>query len=314
MKREMRFRSCDGINNIHAVCWEPEGEAKAVLQIVHGMCEYIERYEEFAEYMNSQGIAVVGHDQLGHGLTVSREEDYGFIAEENPVGKLMGDIRRMYRGARKHFADVPFFLLGHSMGSYEVRKYSTLYGTDYAGIIIVGTGNENPVKTEMGLTTINAYIKLKGMRDRNKVVTGLMFGGGDYAKYDMTGKDLSNAWITKDESVAGKYYNDPFCTFTFTLNGYKTLVTLVKYVCKQENVDKLPMNVPVLVVSGSDDPVGAMGEGVRYFYDQIISSGKTNASLKLFEGDRHEVLNETDRADVYEYIYNWMSEASGTEG
>ncbi len=305
MKKVVSFKSCDGINTIHAVAWLPEGEPKGVLQIVHGMVEYIERYEEFAEYMNSQGFIVVGHDHLGHGESVQTEEDWGYIAEVNPSAKLVEDIRRVYVGAKKKFEGLPYFLLGHSMGSYLVRKYITVYGNDLTGIILTGTGTESKATTKVGLMVIRALTKKYGSRYRSDFVRELMYTS-PYKLYDLNGIDPERGWITRDPEITKKYYSDPKCTFTFTLNGYEALVSTVDFVCDKKNIAKIPRKVPLLIASGDMDPVGNLGKGVKEFYNEVVKTGKMNVECKLFPEARHEILNEINREDVYAFLRDWM--------
>ena len=306
MKKVLHFKSSDGKNTIHAVCWEPEGiQPVAVLQIVHGMVEYIERYEEFAEYLNSKGFVVVGHDHLGHGDSVKSQEEWGFIAEENPSGKMVIDIRRMFAGTKKKYPDIPYFLLGHSMGSYLVRKYITVYGNDLSGIILTGTGMESKATTKAGLMVIRALAKKFGPGYRSDFVSELMYTS-PYKLYDLKGIDPERGWITRDAEITKKYYSDPKCTFTFTLNGYEVPVSTVDFVCDKKNIAKIPKKVPLLIASGDMDPVGNLGKGVKEFYNAVVKTGKINVDCKLFPDARHEILNEINRDEVYDYIYDWM--------
>ncbi len=308
MKKILKFKSSDKKTMIHAVAWIPENrEPVAVIQIVHGMVEYIERYEEFAEYLNSKGFIVVGHDHLGHGESVITNEDWGFIDEVNPSAKLIEDMRRLYVGAKKQYPDLPFFLLGHSMGSYLVRKYITVYGNDLSGIILTGTGMEKKATTKAGLMVIRALAKKYGWRYRSDFVRELMYTS-PYKLYDLKGIDPERGWITRDAEITKKYYSDPKCTFTFTLNGYEALVSTVEFVCDKNNIKKIPKKVPLLIASGDMDPVGNLGKGVKEFYNAVVKTGKINVECKLFPDARHEILNETNRDEVYDFIYNWMIE------
>ncbi|SFG51411.1 Lysophospholipase, alpha-beta hydrolase superfamily [Lachnospiraceae bacterium C7] len=307
-KEEFTFLSDNGKTNIHCVKWMPDnGEYKGILQITHGMIEYIERYNEFASFIADNGFLVVGHDHLGHGQSVNSQEEWGFFHEDRPCNVLIADMHTLRTMIQKDNKDVPYFMLGHSMGSYMLRKYAALYNLDLNGIIIMGTGFVEPKTTMSGLKLVKFLTKIYGSKHRSKFVTNMTFGK-PYKKYDLTGQNTKNSWLTKDEVVVQKYYSDPRCTFTFTLNGYQGLLEAVLSDCRLENVDRIPKNISVFLVSGKDDPVGDFGEGVQKVYDLFELTNHKDLKMKLYENDRHEILNETDKKEVYEDILNWINE------
>ena len=308
MKKEYSFPSSDGITKIHVISWIPdEGAPKAVLQIVHGMIEYIDRYDEFANYMTTKGFIVIGHDHLGHGKSVRSDEDLGFIADNNPSDKLIHDINRLRNATVKKYPDLPYFNLGHSMGSYLLRKYISQYGDGLAGAIVMGTGCESDIATLGGLALIKAKAKKFGWHYRDTKVRDLTYTA-PYKKYNLDGTDISNSWLSKNEENVATYYSNPLNTFTFTLNGYEALLTTVLYTNQKKNIDSIPKNLPILIVSGEDDPVGNLGAGVKKVYQKFVQAGIKDVVCHLFPNDRHEILNETDREDVYAYISDWLDE------
>lgn len=301
------FSSSDGKNKIHAVRWIPEdGKYHAILQITHGMVEYIERYRDFAEFLNKQGVMVVGHDHIGHGESVAAEEDWGYFAEPNPSDILVEDMHMLRKLTQAENPDVPYFMMGHSMGSYMLRKYLAFYGDGLKGAIIMGTGCMPDGITKMGLMIVKILSKIFGTRHRSKFVQKLTYDK-PYKQYDLTGKDMSNSWLTKDEEIVRSYYNNPKCTFRFTLNGYRGLMEAVLFDNQQENIRKVPKELPLFFVSGEDDPVGNCGKGVKQVYDKFDEAEKEDITWKLYENDRHEILNETDRDVVYSDIWAWMN-------
>ena len=176
-KKEFNFPSSDGQTEIHSVVWLPEsGKPRAVLQIAHGMMEFIERYEEFAEFMTKHGFLVAGHDHLGHGKSLCDREDLGYIAEKNGSGCLTADMHRLRIIAQKHNPDLPYFMLGHSMGSYLLRQYLTVHGEGLAGALILGTGSVPDGIVLFGMALAEALAKARGWRHRSAPDgTGLLF-------------------------------------------------------------------------------------------------------------------------------------------
>lgn len=305
-KQEISFLSCDGKTKINAVKWIPDsGEYHAILQITHGMVEYIDRYEPFAEYLTQHGFLVVGHDHLGHGKSVTSQEEWGFFREKDPSDAVIADMHQLRGIIQGENGDIPYFMLGHSMGSFMLRKYLTFYQEDLTGAIIMGTGFIPGITTAMAKLLTKCMAVFRGWHFRSKLISGLAFGKS-YKRYDLSGKNLSNSWLTKDVSVVKKYYGLPECTFTFTLNGYLGLFEAVSEACSPAKADRIPKNLPLLLVSGEDDPVGDFGAGVRKSCELYKNAGIKDVTCKLYKEDRHEILNELDRSKVYEDIRKWM--------
>ena len=306
MKQHFTFASTDRRTRIHAVCWRDENvQPIAVIQLIHGMVEHIGRYNEFAEYLAERGFIVVGHDHLGHGRSVVSEEDYGYFADDQPAMVLLQDIHRLRLATAYKFPELPYFMLGHSMGSYLLRRYLASQGEGLAGAIIMGTGRENEIALNAGLAMIKHEANKNGWRFRSEAVKKLTFGK-DYKQFDTTGEDPSGSWLSKNEENVKAYYADPMCDFLFTLNGYWVLLSTVKFDNQKKNIEAVPKELPILFVSGEDDPVGHMGKGVKKVYNDFVKAGIADVSCRLFEGDRHEILNELDRDEVYAYIYDWL--------
>lgn len=306
-KEDFTFLSNDGKTQIHAVRWMPDaGKCKAVLQITHGMIEYIERYDAFASYLASRGYLVVGHDHLGHGASVDMEEDWGYFAE-HPSDTVVSDIHMLRTLTEKEYPEIPYFMMGHSMGSYMLRKYLSFHGEGLAGAIAMGTGYIPDAQVKIAIRAVHASARLHGWKHHSDFVRGLTFGG-PYRRFDLTGADTTNSWLSKDPESVKAYYSDPKCTFTFSNNAYLGLFEAVYFDNQPENIAKIPKELPLLLVSGKDDPVGNMGEGVAYVYQKYQDAGIKDVRCKLYENDRHEILNETDREQVYQDIENWIGE------
>lgn len=307
-KTEFYFPSGDGIHDIHAIIWKPEGDVRALVQISHGMTEYAERYEELAEYLTARGILVFGNDHLGHGQSVISEEEWGFFASGDAGARVVQDLHTLSLKVRKDYKNVPYFLLGHSMGSFMARRYAMTYGTELQGAVFVGTGNQPQAVVKIGKCLVDFLSILFGERYKSKMVEKLMFGSYNThfepvkTRYD---------WLSRNEENVEKYKNDRACTFLFTLNGYKTLLSTILYIEKRENIGRIPAKLPVLLLSGEEDPVGDYGKAVRQVYTIYKQRGIKDISLKLYPQDRHEVLNEIDRQEVYAYLYQWLDKRMG---
>ncbi|MCI2061250.1 MAG: alpha/beta hydrolase [Eubacteriaceae bacterium] len=308
-RTDFTFLSNDKETNIHAVKWMPDsGDYSAVLQLTHGMVEYIDRYIPFAEFMADHGFLVVGHDHLGHGQSAAVRSDLGYFAEGRGDVMLVEDMHklRLITQEEPANASLPYFMLGHSMGSYMLREYLSSYGEGLAGAIIMGTGDVPASTSKMGIAMCKTIARFHGWRYRSKFVQNLTYTK-PYKRYDLTGADLNNSWLGKDPQIIDKYMHDPFCTYVFTLNGYRGLFESVLFSCDPKNIDLIPKDLPVLIVSGADDPVGDMGEGVKHVFEQYKKAGIVDVSMKLYEGDRHEILNELDKDVVFADLLEWIN-------
>ena len=303
MKQEFYYPSRDGKTQIHAIEWIPEGEMKGVLQICHGMVEYINRYDEFAEFMAGHGYYVTGHDHLGHGKSIQTEEDLGYFNEIRGNQYVIGDIHKLRELTMKKHPGVPYYMLGHSMGSFLLREYLTMYGTGLAGAIIMGTGYQGALVLNAGQLVCKVIAVFKGWKYRSKFVDNLSFGSYN-KKFEPA--ETTKDWITSDKERKKKYVDDPLCSYMFTLGAYYQMFEGMKVLTRKDSIARIPKELPILFVSGVDDPVGAFGKGVIKVYEKYKSAGIHNLSIHLYKGDRHEILNEVNRKDVYEDLRRWI--------
>ena len=300
---EFTFDSRDGKTKLHAMRWLPEGEPVAVLQIIHGMNEYIRRYDAFAAYMAERGFVVVGEDHLGHGESVPEGGTYGYFCENDPATIIVRDVHRLNKLTQQDYPTLPYLILGHSMGSFILRNYITRYGTGISGAIICGTGTPKKSQLVGGKLLTSILGKLKGDTYVSKLVNEMS------TKAYMSGEGMETEldWLCSDRAVQEAYAKDPLCSgFTFTVNGYHTLYELAHRMQKKENLAKIPKKLPILIVSGTEDPVGDRGEAPKALYDTLLHLDITKTTLKLYNGARHELLNEKIKETVYYELYNWM--------
>lgn len=302
MKKEFYYLSRDGKTQIHAVEWLPEDEPKGVLQICHGMVEYIERYHEFAEYLCRHGYYVTGHDHLGHGRSVKDETEYGYFPKKNGNRCVIGDIHQLRMITSKKYPGVPYLMLGHSMGSFLLRQYLTEHGDGLSGAVIMGTGYQPLAVLEAGQVVCRVTALFKGWKYRSKFVDNLSFGS--FNKRFEPG-ETGREWVTSDSELCRRYVEDPLCMFRFTVGGYYQMFEGMKAVARAGSIAQIPEDLPILFTAGADDPVGAFGRGVMKVYRKYKSAGMRKVAVKLYAGGRHEILNETIREQVYEDLFVW---------
>ena len=307
IKEEFYFDSRDGENRIHAVRYTPDdGNVRGIVQIVHGMAEYVERYENLAEFLTKRGILVTGEDHLGHGKSVSEGGSFGYFCEQDPATVVVRDVHRLKKITEEQYPQVPYIILGHSMGSYMLRKYLCIHPEGVAGAVIMGTGAMPDSTMKFGLFLCRTIALFRGWHYRSRLMQSLSYSK-PYKRYDLYGKDYANSWLSKNVENVKAYYADPRCTFLFTVNGYKGLMEAVLFDNQMENIKKVPKNLPLFFVSGADDPVGDLGEGVKKVYGMYKDAGVSDITYRLYEDDRHEILNETDRDQVMADIAAWLN-------
>lgn len=304
MKDEFYFPSKDGNTEIHTIEWKPEGEVKAVVQLCHGMVEYINRYHDFAEYLCDKGYYVVGNDHLGHGKSVIGKSEYGFFNEKYGNACVLGDIHTLRQRTQKKYPDVPYFLLGHSMGSIFTREYMQMYGNGLDGVVIIGVVEEKPrIVLRFGRRLCRVLAAFRGWHYRSRLVDKM--ASGSFNKKFKPARTRAD-WVTSDDVLLDKYVADPLCSFVFTVNAYYHMFGAMLQMQKKEGVYMIPKMLPILMAAGTEDPVGGFGKGVRKVYEKYKAAGLQDVTLRLYAGDRHELLNERDREQVYKDLYEWM--------
>ncbi len=299
------FKSADGKNDVAYYIYSVEGVMpKAILQISHGMQEYVGRYEDLAYYLAKNGYVVCGNDHLGHGNTSKGGDEDGFMGEKDGYKFVTEDLHQMSNIIKGKYPELPLYMLGHSMGSFYCRYYAELYGEELKGLLISGTGGPNPLGG-IGLVLTKVLAKVKGPKAKSPFIENLAFGAYTKRIEDAkTGKE----WVTRDPELFEKYVNDPRCSFQFSLAGFRDLMTILGLVNRKEWASHLPKELPVLIFSGAEDPVGDYGKGVKAVYDMMKNAGLEDVTLKLYEGCRHEVHNELkeDRDRLYKDVLEWL--------
>ncbi|MBQ3798494.1 MAG: lysophospholipase [Butyrivibrio sp.] len=303
-KEELTYKSRDRQSTIHAIKWIPEGQPVALLQIIHGMQEYIDRYDEFARYLAEKGILVMGNDHLGHGKSVSGNGTFGFFCKDDPATVLVRDAHRLKKTVQEEYPGVPVFILGHSFGSFVAREYITRYGTGIQGAIIQGTAFM-PTGTINSLTSLVNFMQvIMGTKYRSTMINNMAFKG--YLKRIPNPRTKFD-WLSHNEESIDKYIADPADNFVFTLNGFSTMAELLRRVQDKDKMEDIPKKLPILITAGKEDPVGDYGEAPKKLFDIYKKQLQIeNVELKLYDGMRHELQQEIGREQVFADQYEWL--------
>lgn len=303
----LSFTSTEGTATIRAtVWWPPEAmEPRGVVQIVHGMCEHIGRYDDFARHLAGAGLVVCGHDQLGHGRSCVPER-WGCLPARDGARVLVEDVETL-RGIvdARVPGSLPHILFGHSMGSFVVRCHIARHGRGLAGAIICGTGYLSPESQAACNALARLACRVLGEDARSGLFHAL--GDGSYAKA-VPDAETPFDWLSYDRGNVDAYIEDPACGFVFSLGGYAALTDLTRDCCSPECVRAVPRDLPLYYVAGEDDPVGDCGRGVRRAFELAEEAGAEDASLRLWPHMRHEILNEQGHEQVYADLLAWMGE------
>ena len=287
---------------LHAFYCEPDGPVRAVVQLSHGMVEFIDRYKPLAESLAAQGIAVIGNDHLGHGGSIRTKADYGYFAQPDGNRVVLDDLHRMTEFAKQRWPGVPYFLLGHSMGSFYARQYLCEWGSELEGAIILGTGFQPKALVQLAKGICRVQAALFGWQHRSKLVEQLSFAGYNNGLEGRTTHD----WLNRDAAEVDKYLADERCTFTFTVNAYYSMFSGILRLHDPAFVAQVPKDLPLLFLAGDADPVGERGKGVERAVQSLRDAGVRNIEVKFYPGARHELLVETNRQEVFADIAGWI--------
>lgn len=298
MSNEFHFQSSDNHTTIYAKKWIPKQAPIGIIQIIHGMAEHINRYEEYAEHLVKQGWLVVGDDHLGHGH--SSPKQLGFFGLSHPVEHLLTDEVTLLNKMKDQYPELPYVILGHSMGSMMGQALLPKIGDQIDGCILTGTTASHP---ELG--PVWPLVKLSNITVPHK--TGTFFDKLAFGSFSKRfNKHVKYSWLTHSKKILKQYTDDPWSGFVFTYNGFYTLFSLTKMATTSTWFNGIPKNLPILFASGAHDPVGKFGRGPQRLFNQLTNAHFSHVTLHLFDQMRHEILNETKRGDVYEFIDRWL--------
>ena len=301
--KDFYFNSSTGKNKIHARMCVPDAEPRAIVQIIHGIAEYIDRYDEFMSFLADNGIIAVGTDHLGHGKSIESDEQTGFFAYDNGWDYVVRDEEVLRLAMHENYPELPIIVFGHSMGSFMTRTLLIRYPDAFNAAIISGTGNQGAALVNGGLFMGNLVTGLKGAHHYSKFLNNLAFGS--YNKiYDNPKTEYD--WLSRDEANVQKYIDDPLCGFIPSCSLFRDMMTGVKFITNKKNLTAMNKDMPVYFMSGDMDPVGECGKGVQKAYNNFLEAGMKDVSIKLYPGGRHEMLNEINKDEVYTDILAWL--------
>ncbi len=300
IRKEYSIPSSSGIANLFIRSWEPDEGIKGVVQLIHGMAEHGERYEDMANYFCGKGLAFICDDHIGHGKSVNSDDDLGYFGEKNGYNALIEDERAVTDLVKENFKGLPIIIFGHSMGSFMAREYIRRYGTDsdIKGAIICGTSGKNPA-TPIAVALAASIAKAKGGRYKSKFIDNLAFG-----TYN---KKIENPrtpfdWLSTDDEQVDKYVADDYCGFLFSAAGFRDLFTILNMVSGKAWYKGVNKDLPILLTAGQNDPVGAYSKGVHQVFNDLKAAGVKDVVIKIYPGMRHEIHNEKE---VYADLAAW---------
>ena len=303
--QEFTFLSTDGKTTLHGMEWVPEGrDIVGVLQIAHGVAEYIARYDHFARFLNEQGVAVVGNDHLGHGKSIAPGATPIYFGDGNTWDTVVDDLYTLHLRIKDKFPGVPLFLMGHSMGSFLARTYLIRYPGTVQAAIIMGTGWQPEIMLTGGLTMAGTIARRSGESATSDMVTNLAFGS--YNKAFAPNRTPVD-WLSVDTDNVDRYIADPLCGLPATVGLFRQMLTGIRFNQRPDNLRKMDKDMPILFISGEQDPVGGMMKGVVRSRDAFLAAGVKDVTLLSYAGLRHEILNEkAQQQTVYNDIWSWL--------
>ena len=305
IREEGFFDSANGRDKIKYYIRRPEGNPRAVIQIVHGMNEYFGRYEELCSYLCAEGFVVCGHDQLGHGASVSCDEDLGFFADGNGDVALVSDVGTLHGIMKKKYRFLPYVLLGHSFGSFVSRAYAATHHGAIDGLVLSGTsGQKMPVGA--GKLLCKLVAAFKGWRYRSQLVANIAFSGYNkqFGNKGSTGKE----WVTSDPEALRAYVNDKYCNFLFTLRGFFDMFSIIDYIQSDKWYDDMPKGLPVFLMSGELDPVSNNTKGLFELMEKLKDRDMCNIEFVIYKGEHHEPFTGLCKNEAFKDLSDWTEE------
>ena len=301
MHKDYYYESC-GCGRIRARVWATEREPKAVVQLVHGIAEHIERYDDFAQYLTKHGFLVVAEDHMGHGKSMVTNGIRGYF--HGGWFSAVEDTYQLMLDTQKKYPNIPYVLFGHSMGSFIVRTILSKYpDAGVCGCIISGTAWQPQLLLTTAISLCDSVCRANGSQNINERLHKLIFGGyNKRIEHVRTPFD----WLTRDNKIVDAYISDPLCGFTATAGLLRDMLMGIVYIQKPESICRMKKDLPVLFIAGGDDPVGNYGKGVKKAASAFKASGMQNVSTQLYPLCRHEVINEINREEVYTDLIEWI--------
>ena len=303
MRTDFYYDSC-GAGKIHGCRWMPEGTPKGIVQIVHGIAEFVERYDSFANFLTSAGFIVVAEDHMGHGQSIGDGSIQGFFT--GGWFAAVDDTMQLLNDTMAAFPGIPYILFGHSMGSFMARTILAKYpNSGISGAIICGTGWQPRLALPALISVVEGLCKKKGETTPDPALHKMIFGGYNNR---ITDPRTDFDWLTRDEAIVDAYIAHPLCGFVPACGLLRDMMKGIYYVEQPKNLQNMKKHLPVLFIAGKEDPVGPYGKGVEQAHKAFQKAGMVRTSIKLYPDCRHEILNETNRQEVYEDVLTWLQQ------
>lgn len=297
--------SDDG-HRMYTYLFIPDSKPKAIVQIVHGLGEHAGRYKEIAEKLNKEGFLVCADDHRGFGRSTVSKDQIGHMADKNGHELIIEDMKHLMVNTKADYPNIPYFMMGHSMGSFLTRGFLIKYHKDLDGAIIMGTRGKPKGIENLGKTIANIQKSLFGGRKRAYLLDKLSVGGYGKKFFPKDNSDL--AWLTSDKEEIKKAQEDEyFADKPASIETYIQLFELIDKISNKNNYSSMDKNFPILLISGAKDPVGDMGKGVKWVHEMYESLGFKDVTISLYENGRHEILNDVQRDDVAKEIIAWLN-------
>ena len=304
LQREFTVPSSDGKTALHAVDWVPDGPVRAVLQLSHGVSEYILRYQPLAAFLTGRGIAVAGHDHLGHGTSVAPGAPRLYFGPKGSWDFVERDLFTRHQLIRQAFPGLPVFLMGHSMGSFLARTFLIRHPGAVEGAIIMGTGQPSSAILAAGKFLMDREARRKGTDTLPSATAGRLSFAAYNRRFAPNRTDFD--WLSRNPQNVDRYLSDPLCGGMPTTGLFREMLTGLSFLSHPQNLREMDPDTPVLFLSGAMDPVGNMGKEVRQVCTQFRQAGVRDVALKLYPQLRHEILFETCRETVYADLAQWL--------
>ena len=303
IKDEFYYPSADGKNQIHAVEWKPESDVKGVIQIAHGVTEYILRYEDFASFFTKKGFVVVGNDHLGHGGSVGKNGKKMYFGPEGSWNYVVKDMNTCKQITREKYPNVPYIILGFSLGSFLLKTYLIDYPNEKIdGAIIMGTNYMSSLVASIAKMMANKEAKKAGEENVTPAIKKLTFETyNNLFKPNRTEFD----WLCSNEEELDKYINDKNRGDGYSSGLFREMLTGMQYTSNLKNIKKMNKKLPIFLLSGDKDPVGDFSKGVIKTYNTYKKAGIEKVDIKSYQNLRHDILHEKIKDKIYDDIYNW---------
>jgi alpha-beta hydrolase superfamily lysophospholipase len=293
--------SQNGLLEVHK--WYQENRNfKAIVILVHGMAEHIERYSEFGERLSSEGFLVYGYNQRGHKGSISNKDDYGYMSDKDNFGILVSDLYELFEYVQTKNPGLPIFIFGHSMGSFVTQRFTQLHGGKISGIILSGSAKQPRFALRGGIILACLIARFKGGRYRSKLLDNLTFGSYNKCfRPNQTNFD----WLNRDPTEVQKYIDDEYCGGIFTAAFFRDFFRGLRTI--NHNYELVPKELPILFISGSADPVGGPENLITKLYKTYKFMEIKDLELKLYPKARHEILLELNKEEVISDCLNWLN-------